>query len=429
MKGLSYIINLLLTPRDSRGLALFRIAFGAILICHFAQEYFTGTVLVRYYPEVFHFTFPFFHFVKPLSAEAMNALLVAFLFLLVLFTVGFFSRYVSVLCWLIYTYLFLLDVAFYNNHYYLISLVFFLFSISDAGSAWSADSLLKKKQSEIPYWQLLIFRIQFVIVYFYGGISKIINPDWSDNSSTSEMLASSLTKNGIELSNELVLFFSKLTTWGGLFFDLGIGFLLFHRKTRWFAFILIIGFNVTNSLIFNIGIFPWMMIASLLLFIPSLNKEQNNKELHTGYNLKLIVISSYFIFQLIFPFRHLLIKGDAFITGEGYLFSWNMKPGTKKTKCAFTVKDKETGLQYAIEPHDYFYHAHIIAMGKYPWVVPQAARYIRSKAEKWNLNDPQVHVDLQVSINGKEFRPLIDNDTDISSVTYNPWKHNEWINN
>ena len=69
-------------------------------------------------------------------------------------------------------------------------------------------------------------------------------------------------------------------TYGGLLFDLFIGFLLFYKRTRLFAFILVIIFNTMNYFLFlgnsEIGVFPFIMIATLILFM---SFDQNFKAL------------------------------------------------------------------------------------------------------------------------------------------------------
>ena len=59
-----------------------------------------------------------------------------------------------------------------------------------------------------------------------------------------------------------------LISYGGLLFDLLIVPLLLWRRTRPLAFLVALAFHLTNWYLFNIGIFPWLMIAATLLFFP-----------------------------------------------------------------------------------------------------------------------------------------------------------------
>ena len=50
--------------------------------------------------------------------------------------------------------------------------------------------------------------------------------------------------------------------------DLLVVPLLLWRRTRLFAFAAAIVFNLINAVIFDIGIFPWLMLGALLIFFP-----------------------------------------------------------------------------------------------------------------------------------------------------------------
>ena len=55
-------------------------------------------------------------------------------------------------------------------------------------------------------------------------------------------------------------------SYGGLLFDLLIGFMLINRRTRLLALPLLLFFHLLNAFLFNIGVFPWLMIASTVVF-------------------------------------------------------------------------------------------------------------------------------------------------------------------
>src|ERR1041384_7199163 len=55
---------------------------------------------------------------------------------------------------------------------------------------------------------------------------------------------------------------------GGLLIDLLVVPLLLWRRTRVFAFAAAVLFNLINAVIFEIGIFPWLMLGALLIFFP-----------------------------------------------------------------------------------------------------------------------------------------------------------------
>ena len=60
-----------------------------------------------------------------------------------------------------------------------------------------------------------------------------------------------------------------LMSWGGMIYDLAIPFLLLNKKTRPFAFIMVIIFHLLTKILFPIGMFPYIMIFSALIFFDS----------------------------------------------------------------------------------------------------------------------------------------------------------------
>ena len=72
--------------------------------------------------------------------------------------------------------------------------------------------------------------MQIFIVYFYGGIAKI-NPDWLRGEPMRHWLqnSSDFPVVGPFLTTELAAY---LFSYGGLLFDLLIGFILLSSKTR-----------------------------------------------------------------------------------------------------------------------------------------------------------------------------------------------------
>jgi hypothetical protein len=55
-------------------------------------------------------------------------------------------------------------------------------------------------------------------------------------------------------------------SWTGAIYDLGIVLLLLFKRTRLFGFILVVVFHVLTKILFPIGVFPYVMIISSLIF-------------------------------------------------------------------------------------------------------------------------------------------------------------------
>ena len=74
-------------------------------------------------------------------------------------------------------------------------------------------------------------------------------------------------------------------SYGGLLYDLFVGLLLIWNPTFWIGITATIFFHTLNKLVFNIGIFPYLMIASTSLFFrPDWPSRITHKLLkHNGY--------------------------------------------------------------------------------------------------------------------------------------------------
>ncbi len=109
-----------------------------------------------------------------------------------------------------------------------------------------------------------MLRVQVGLAYFYGGIAKL-NPDWLSGVPMQLMLLDRADLIGQPAGEPWVAY---LFAYGGLLFDLLIVPVLWWKRTRAVGLLLAIGFHLTNHVLFNIGIFPWFMLAATLILWP-----------------------------------------------------------------------------------------------------------------------------------------------------------------
>ena len=170
---------------------------------------------------------------------------------------------------------------------------------------------------------------------------------------------------GPHLTKEWVIY---LFSYGGLFFDLLIVPLLLFRKTRVFGFIGVIMFHSMNEYIYDIGVFPWiMLLATLIFFSPSWPRQllasvQRKKfhmeqdvpsmpKLSSFYsNSTILFITVFLAFQLLIPFRHHLYPGNVSWTEEGHRYSWRMKLNMKRSHATFLVTDPNSRRTWTFPP-------------------------------------------------------------------------------
>lgn len=111
---------------------------------------------------------------------------------------------------------------------------------------------------------LFFFLSQIFLVYFYAGIKKI-DMDWMAGYSMTGLSRQWVFDPfRLFLSDETIDLF--LVHIGGLAFDLSEGFLLAFDKTRPIGIFLGAMFHGMNSQMFDIGMFPYAMLATLPLF-------------------------------------------------------------------------------------------------------------------------------------------------------------------
>ncbi|MBK9335871.1 MAG: HTTM domain-containing protein [Lewinellaceae bacterium] len=140
-------------------------------------------------------------------------------------------------------------------------------------SATDADrflSLGRKKttagEGMIPRWQPFILQAQVVIVYFYGGLTKL-KADWLFRQEPVTTMVHNMTLPGWLAPYFQTDFTIGLLTYGGFLLDILAPLLLWYKPVRRWALVPFVLFHLSNSRIFDdIGIFPFVMLSALILF-------------------------------------------------------------------------------------------------------------------------------------------------------------------
>jgi vitamin K-dependent gamma-carboxylase-like protein len=433
----------LFKPVDISFLVFFRILFGAIMLWE-VYRYFTYDWITRYYVEpALNFTYYGFSWVKPWPGTGMYIHFFVLGLAAVFVSAGFLYRIAAPVFFLAFTYWFLLDQTRYLNHFYLVCLISFLMCFLPAERAFSVDALLRRKirSDVVPAWTLWILRAQVGIPYFFGGIAKL-NRDWLYGGEPMRIWLSPLTKipafGHIFASDRVVYSFVI----GGLLLDLLVVPLLLWRRTRLFAFAAAVVFNLINAVIFEIGIFPWLMLGALLIFFPpdvvrrfaraflspgeelsdpkppvrqeTLVQTYSPPSLSSSQKFFAGVLAAYFAVQLIFPLRHYLYPGDVNWTEEGHNFSWHMKLRTKTGEAVFTVTHPGSGQTWTIKPEHHLQSHQVVKMSTKPDLILQFGHYLAEKKRREGYENVEVRARVLVSLNGRERQLLIDPNVDLT---------------
>ena len=437
----------LFEPVDIASLAFFRVLFGLIML----WEVFRYWPYIEWYYLIqrFHFKYYGFGWVQVLPGDGMYYLYVLLGILASLIALGLFYRIAAALYFLSLSYVFLLDKTNYLNHIYLICLISFLLILIPCNRSFSLDALINPKirSQSVPIWCVWLLRVQVAIPYFYGGLAKL-NPDWLRGEPMRTWLANRTHYPfvGQYLTQEWVVY---LFSYGGLGFDLLIVPLLLYRRTRPYAYTFAVMFHLMNAYMFQLGIFPWMMIAATLIFFPTSWPRQllvrvQRKEWHLEEEVVYMpeitplnrLLTTYFLilyvsFQLLMPFRQTLYPGTSSWTREGYLFSWNMKLNHKIGRGTFYVTDPKSGRKGEFTPERIL--SSILTKRQFqkmcfrPDMIVQFSHYLADRFREMGFPDVEVRAQVNVSLNGRPHQLLIDPEVDLAKVKRRLWPPASWI--
>jgi len=425
---------------DVMPLACFRIFFGAMMLYHVVTKLSDRWVDFFYIRPDFHLTYCGFSWVKPWSGQGMYLHFgVMGLAALGILTGGFYrvSTAVFALC---FTYVFLLEKALYQNHYYLICLISSIMVFVPANRMWSVDAYWKPtiRAQTVPQIWLLLLRIQVAIPYFYGGIAKI-NDDWLHGMPMRLWLErrTHLLDVGSWLTHDLTVI---LFAWGGLIFDLLVVPALLWHRTRLVAYLFAVGFHVTNSMFWNIGIFPWFMIGATLLFFPAdslrkpLSWQPGLRDKHPEHpdllsrkqRITVAGVGLYLTWQLLFPFRHFLYPGVVSWTEEAHHFSWHMLLREKDTGIRFFIHHKRSNRLGLLKLSDFLGERQLSRMAKDPDMILDFVHFVRDHYLDHGEGEVEIRVLALASLNGRKPQLLMDPTINYAAVD-RVWGTQPWI--
>jgi hypothetical protein len=425
----------LLAEVDGASLALFRVLLGSILVWDVLRYFYHGRVHRHYIEPRVHFVF--ISFIEPWPGDGMVwhfAFLGAFA---VLCAAGLYYRAAAPLLCAAFTYVFLIEKAEYLNHFYMVCLLTFLMSLAPAHRAFSLDRVRWIRAARgggpappgegVPRWALLVMRLQVALVYFYGGIAKL-NADWLQGRPLNMWLPerSHLPVVGPLLAEPAT---ALVVSYSGLLIDLGVPFLLLWRRGLPVGIVLCVMFNLMNAFLFSIGIFPYTMIAALVLFPdPGWPRRMLQASPFSGAagaipspgaaaRVMLGFLHVYMLAQLLVPLRHWLYPGDVAWNEAGHRFSWRMKLRDKDaTKLQFYLIDPRTGVRQMIELKDWLTQRQIDEMGGRPDMIVDFAYMVADRWEAAVGVRPKITANVMASLNGAPERELVDSTLDLASV-------------
>lgn len=426
-------------------LAVFRVALGLLLLAGVIRFWYRGWIEALYIQPRFYFSFYGFEFVKPLG-EYTYILFAVCAIAALMVALGFYYRVASVVLFLSFTYIELIDKSTYLNHYYFISMMCLLMMFVPAQARFSIDAWRNPawQVKDIPSWTLDAIKLLVCFLYFFAGLAKL-NSDWLLHAQPLRIWLPA--KNDIPVIGELFNYpiTAFVFSWFGCLYDLFIPFLLWNRRTVYWAYGAVVLFHGFTALLFPIGMFPYVMIATALIFFPPSFHEKiihhwnrifssrNRSEAVQGAFqyapvtawLLIIFFGLFFTVQALLPFRYLAYPGELFWTEQGYRFSWRVMLMEKAGYAEFTVRDT-LGHVAVADNRMFLTTLQEKMMATQPDMMLQYAHFLRDYYAQQGFVEPEVYVDSYVTLNGRLGRPLVDAKTNLARERES-WKHKDWI--
>lgn len=429
-------------PISISPLITFRIIFGALMLFSTVRFWANGWIDSLYVKPQFYFTYMGFEWVKPLGDTGMHLLFLIMGLSAIGIMLGLLYRFSAILFFLSFTYVELIDVTNYLNHYYFVSIVAFLLILLPAGRCKSVDIWFspQRKITHVPLWIVGVIRLQMAIVYFYAGLAKL-TPEWMLEAIPMKIWLPA--KSHLPLVGPLMYkaWVAYLFSWFGAAYDLLIPFFLISRKTRNYGFLAVLAFHICTAIFFPaIGMFPYVMMLSSLIFFSSsfhdkllgiqrrANFPINPSKLLPAIQVKFlsVVLTVYFFIQIVVPLRFLLYPGHLFWYEEGYRFSWRVMLMEKSGNTFFYVKESKTGKTFEVENSKYLTPQQEKMMSTQPDMIIRYAHFLKAEYQKKGIKDPKIYAEGFVALNGLRSQPFIDPNIDLASQQLS-FGHVQWI--
>jgi hypothetical protein len=417
-------------PTDVASLAVFRFVLGALVCASGVRFLAFGWVDELWSQPTMFFTYYGFGWVKPLPSPGMHVVCAAMVALGAMFAVGAFTRVVTPLLVLVFAYVQLVDVTNFLNHYYLVALLLLLACFLPMGRAWSVDAWRapEHRLSSFPAWCTWLLRFQVGVVYFYAGIAKLTT-DWLVHAQPLNIWLTARTELPV-----LGAFFDQRVTayffsWGGFLFDTTIWAFLLWKRSRPWAYAVVVAFHTMVGILFPIGMFPFIMMSAVLVFFsPSWPRRLLGRladRLDGAASPALATLPgrlgryaalAYCALQLLVPLRHRLYGGNVLWHEQGMRFSWKVMVRQKNGSVTYVVSSKKAGRTWYESPRRHLTSRQERELGGQPDLILQLAHKIAEEARAKGYDDVEVRAEALASLNGRAAAPLVDPSVDLAKV-------------
>lgn len=412
-------------------LACVRILFGLAMLISCIRFISLGWVYEQYIAPTMHFPYLGFEWLTPLPGIGMYLVFAGMTLAALCIMLGLYYRPAAILFFLAFTYVELLDKTYYLNHYYFVSVIAFLLCFLPAHRVFSLDVLRRPtlRLTRIPRWMVDLVKLQIALVYVFAGIAKI-NPDWLLHAMP--LAIWSPAHDDLPLIGPLLRlqWMPYVFSWAGMLFDCTVPLFLMHRKTRLVAYCAVVAFHTVTGMMFQIGVFPIVMIALTLVFFVGKAKPADVQRVELERDDVLVrvhgrrkrwlsgaiatAVAVFVAVQILVPLRYLLYSGNVFWSEAGYRFSWRVMLMEKAGYATFFVRDGNG--QEGVVVNSEFLNTHQEKqMSMQPDMVLQFAHYLSDYYRQHGMQRPRVRAEVWVTLNGQPSKMLVDPHVDLAS--------------
>ncbi|QEF99188.1 Vitamin K-dependent gamma-carboxylase [Stieleria maiorica] len=363
------------------------------------------------------------------------------------FAVGFLTRVNAAILAATMAYVLLVERQIYNNHDYLLACTAMLCCFLPCGRTLSLDQLLfrgSRGDSNMRLWQWWLVRFQLGLPYVFGGIAKL-DSDWIAGQPAGLFVTSRVDTAWIG-----PLFTLPgapfVMAWGGLLFDVLIVPALMWKRTRVIAIAAALVFHLTNATIFQIGVFPWFMLATLFVFFPvsfvpnvlrrigavSGMTPDSGAAIESTWcppasrlhRLAIALSVAYVTVQLLLPVRPWVLPGNPSWNERGQRFAWRMMLRHKDCLLWYRIQTQD---DYLIVPAKIVMTPNqLMRAPRDPELVRQAAVKLQELVASMGQPGCKVFALHLVSLNGRPATPLVDPSVDLTQAARG-WFDDDWV--
>jgi hypothetical protein len=406
---------------DPAGLVAFRLLFGLVLFGSTLRFMLRGWVEQLYLVPSFHFKYYGFEWVTVPSPAGLYTLFAVMAGSAMALSLGLWPRAAALVFGLTFTYVELLDKTTYLNHYYFVSCMTLLLAF--VPSSGPLRGFQRDAQLTVPAWSYALLRFQVAVVYVFAGFSKL-SFDWLARAEPLKTWLGVYAE--LPLVGELLLApgVAHAMSWAGAAFDLAIVPLLLWKKSRRAAYGTALLFHGLIWLLFPVGIFSWLMLASATLFfdpswprclLPNAVRMRSTPRGPPPIGaLQLGAMALYAVLQLGVPLRFLAYPGDVNWSEEAFRFSWRVMLTEKTGSVEYRVMTATPAAHFVVNPRSELSEFQYRMLSTQPDMIHEYALYLAERYRNAGHRGVQVFAESHAALNGRPARRLIDESVDLA---------------